>query len=76
MFSITNLMSKVSSISENITPIGDGNLILFLIVQFYHLLISENITPIGDGNSIYFYNITTSAFKLISENITPIGDGN
>ena len=38
-------------ISENITPIGDGNSIYFYnITTSAFKLISENITPIGDGN--------------------------
>ncbi len=38
-------------ISENITPIGDGNLTtLFFSLDCLKMLISENITPIGDGN--------------------------
>ena len=37
-------------ISENITPIGDGNFILGLLYWKSSLFISENITPIGDGN--------------------------
>ena len=36
-------------ISENITPIGDGNWIIRCIDN-YTFFISENITPIGDGN--------------------------
>ena len=38
-------------ISENITPIGDGNLLDTCIDKLsLWLRISENITPIGDGN--------------------------
>ena len=62
-------------ISENITPIGDGN--------YYRQLgwtgdfqISENITPIGDGNPTSILSDISLTSSLISENITPIGDGN
>ena len=38
-------------ISENITPIGDGNPVsVSNHPPIYPFLISENITPIGDGN--------------------------
>ena len=38
-------------ISENITPIGDGNS-LDIYAPSCPEYISENITPIGDGNPI------------------------
>ena len=37
-------------ISENITPIGDGNSIISTLFLSFKIFISENITPIGDGN--------------------------
>ena len=37
-------------ISENITPIGDGNSIISTLFLSFKTFISENITPIGDGN--------------------------
>ena len=38
-------------ISENITPIGDGNQPHFLHFHIFITPIRENITPIGDGNA-------------------------
>ena len=37
-------------IREQITPKGDGNLLLFFIVYTAFFLIREQITPKGDGN--------------------------
>ena len=68
---VRNIQRKIR---ENITPIGDGNLIKFLSITVLSCLIRENITPIGDGN--HKLQILAILFYLIRENITPIGDGN
>ena len=64
-------------ISENITPIGDGNsYIKTSPVPNIVLTIRENITPIGDGNDSSSKFPSGTLTLLIRENITPIGDGN
>ena len=59
-----NFINALLSISENITPIGDGNCgggsnyYIILLLQ-----ISENITPIGDGNFlIIVFHLQVSYF--------------
>ena len=41
-------------IREQITPKGDGNLLIMLAILIASLLIREQITPKGDGNSLNF----------------------
>ena len=45
-----SLMISIKRISENITPIGDGNVEILRLYGQLKVRISENITPIGDGN--------------------------
>ena len=58
---LNNILNKSNTklIRENITPIGDGNLILVPNSFISKNNIRENITPIGDGN----YKITPSLMK-------------
>ena len=66
---------RLHQIRENITPIGDGNIINKESDKTVALTIRENITPIGDGNLYYHIHYYIIIWK-IRENITPIGDGN
>ena len=52
MADIEDTMDDVLNIRENITPRGDGNYILSLVLLLiFFNSIRENITPRGDGNS-------------------------
>ena len=50
------MASFIALIRENITPIGDGNvhIILIIIQIIITQSIRENITPIGDGNILNY----------------------